>query len=71
MSQTKRNQASILIVDDTPKNIQVLGSILENEGYEVSLSTNGKMAIEAANKIVPDLILLDIVMPEMDGYEAC
>ncbi|MDH5681638.1 MAG: hybrid sensor histidine kinase/response regulator [Spirochaetota bacterium] len=71
MSQTETNKGSILIVDDTPKNIQVLGSVLENEGYEVSLSTNGKMAIEAANKILPDLILLDVVMPEMDGYEAC
>lgn len=61
----------ILIVDDTPENIQILVGILRDRGYELSVATNGKQALEVAAKVVPDLILLDVVMPEMDGYETC
>jgi two-component system sensor histidine kinase/response regulator len=67
----KINAAKILIVDDTPKNIQVLGSILRERGFEINVATNGREAVETAEKIIPDIILLDIMMPVMDGYEAC
>ena len=60
---------SILVVDDTPKNIQLLGSLLKEEGYGISVARNGLEALEVADKGRPDLILLDVMMPEMDGYE--
>ena len=61
----------ILIVDDIPRNLQVLGNILKNEGYETAVATSGKQALATIEKAKPDLILLDIMMPEMDGYEVC
>jgi class 3 adenylate cyclase len=61
----------ILIVDDTPANIQALSSILKERGYQISVATNGRQALEVVSKIRPDLILLDVMMPEMDGFEAC
>ncbi|OFY93154.1 MAG: hypothetical protein A2309_11085, partial [Bacteroidetes bacterium RIFOXYB2_FULL_35_7] len=61
----------ILIVDDTPQNIQVLGNILYEKGYNISISSSGVHALQSINKQAPDLILLDIQMPEMDGYEVC
>ena len=64
-------EGRVLIVDDTPANIQLLGPILKEEGYKLVIATNGAKAIEIANKTNPDLILLDINMPEMDGYETC
>ena len=65
------SDARILIVDDTLQNIQVLGTILREEGYQLNVAQNGVQALEAVQKILPDLILLDIMMPEMDGFEAC
>ena len=62
---------TILIVDDNPKNLQVLGSTLKDEGYLVEFATNGAQAIEWLKERLFDLILLDIMMPEMDGFEAC
>jgi signal transduction histidine kinase len=61
----------ILIVDDTPKNIQVLGKTLHDLGYNVSIATSGGQALESVKKERPDLILLDIQMPEMDGFDVC
>ncbi|HKJ31126.1 MAG TPA: hybrid sensor histidine kinase/response regulator [Balneolales bacterium] len=61
----------ILIVDDVPQNIQVLGTNLRNKNYEIAVAQNGKQALQVAEEIYPDLILLDIMMPEMDGYEVC
>ncbi|MFU8860957.1 MAG: response regulator [Cyclonatronaceae bacterium] len=61
----------ILIVDDIPRNLQVLGNILKNEGYETAVATSGKQALATIDKAKPDLILLDIMMPEMDGFEVC
>ena len=61
----------ILIVEDTLKNIQVLGTILRNENYQINVAQNGVQALEVVQKILPDLILLDIMMPEMDGFETC
>ena len=67
----KNRKYRILVVDDTPMNIDMLETILSDEGYEVHAATNGKESIALANTMNPDLILLDIVMPGMDGYEAC
>ncbi len=61
----------ILIVDDNPQNIQYLGSLLTEEGYDLGVAKNGAKALEFVYKRPPDLILLDIMMPEMDGYETC
>ena len=63
--------ASILIVDDTPKNIQLLGTVLKDTGYRVLVTTNGNSALSILEKTKPDLILLDVMMPEMDGFETC
>ena len=66
-----KNKALILIVDDYPKNLQILGKMLKQEGYRTSVSQSGKGALTFAQKKQPDLILLDIMMPEMDGLEVC
>ncbi|MEG4588687.1 response regulator [Microcoleus sp. MOSTC5] len=70
-NQTEENKGNILIVDDTPENLQVLSATLSDRGYKVRGVINGKMAIRAARSGSPDLILLDIKMPEIDGYEVC
>jgi phosphoserine phosphatase RsbU/P len=62
---------TLLIVDDIPANIQVLGNILQEEGYAVSFATSGRQALEMALEESYDLILLDVMMPEMDGFEVC
>lgn len=61
----------ILVVDDTPANIQMLAGILRERGYHLSVATNGLQALEVLERIRPDLILLDVMMPEMDGFETC
>jgi DNA-binding response OmpR family regulator len=66
-----QRQSLILIVDDVPENLQVLGTILEEENYEVALSANGQQTLDLIDDIQPDLILLDIMMPELDGFEVC
>ena len=63
--------ASILVVDDTPANLQVLAGMLKDRGYKVRPVPSGKLALLAAERDPPDLILLDINMPEMNGYEVC
>ena len=62
---------NILVVDDTLANLRLLGSVLGDEGYDVRQVTNGRLALLAAERKPPDLILLDINMPEMNGYEVC
>ncbi len=69
--KTKRNSASILVVDDTPANLQVLAGMLKDRGYKVRPVPSGKLALLAAGRDPPDLILLDINMPDMNGYEVC
>ena len=64
-------KANLLIVDDTPANLRLLTSILVEQGYKVRAAPNGKLALAAAQSEPPDLILLDIMMPEMDGYVTC
>ncbi|MFP4544507.1 MAG: response regulator [Candidatus Kapaibacterium sp.] len=61
----------ILIVDDIPKNLQILSSILNSEGFQISFASNGSQALTVVETSMPDLILLDIMMPDMDGYEVC
>ncbi|HIK32051.1 MAG TPA: response regulator [Oscillatoriales cyanobacterium M59_W2019_021] len=63
--------ARILLVDDTPANLYLLSTILVKQGYEVRQATSGKMALESVRTMLPDLILLDIMMPDMSGYEVC
>jgi DNA-binding response OmpR family regulator len=66
-----RSLVKILIVDDNPKNLQILGNILHEENYEVEFAINGETALEWIEKTDFDLILLDIMMPELDGFEVC
>ena len=61
----------ILIVDDTPANLRLLAQLLMEHGYKVRAVLNGQRAIEAAQAQVPDLILLDVMMPDLDGYAVC
>jgi class 3 adenylate cyclase len=61
----------ILVVEDTPANIQVLNSTLKEKGYLVSVATSGAQALEVVGRMRPDLILLDVMMPGMDGFETC
>ncbi|AFZ36219.1 response regulator receiver modulated diguanylate cyclase/phosphodiesterase [Stanieria cyanosphaera PCC 7437] len=61
----------ILIVDDTLENLRLLSTMLTEQGYTVRKATNGQMALTAVQALPPDLILLDIMMPDMSGYEVC
>jgi PAS domain S-box-containing protein len=70
-NQRKVQQGNILIVDDTPQNLRLLTQMLTKEGYQVRAALNGPRALAAVQATPPDLILLDIMMPEMDGYEVC
>jgi adenylate cyclase len=69
--QNDHYQADILVVDDTPDNLRLLIRILKKQGYKVRPVTNGFSALEAIKSSPPDLILLDIMMPDLDGYELC
>lgn len=69
--KTDRYQADILVVDDTPDNLRLLIRILQKQGYKVRPVTNGFSALEAIESSQPDLILLDIMMPDISGYEIC
>lgn len=62
---------NILIVDDVPENIKVLGNILQRDGYAIFIAIGGRQAIDMSLKNEFDLILLDIMMPDMDGYQVC
>ncbi|MEW6159198.1 MAG: response regulator, partial [Verrucomicrobiota bacterium] len=64
-------KSRILVVDDITKNLQVVGTVLRNEGYHVMPATSGPQALERVRGQLPDLILLDLMMPDMDGLEVC
>ena len=66
-----KSEIKILLVDDEPDILEIVGYNLKNEGYQVFTAENGQQAIKIAKKNIPHLILLDIMMPEMDGIEAC
>lgn len=67
----KNSDIKILLVDDEPDILEIVGYNLKNEGYKIYTAKNGFEAIESAKKHTPHLIILDIMMPEMDGIEAC
>jgi len=66
-----KSDIKILLVDDEPDILEIVGYNLRNEGYQVFTAANGIEAVKSAKKNIPQLILLDIMMPEMDGIEAC
>ncbi len=67
----KNKDIKILLVDDEPDILEIVGYNLANEGYQISTAENGLKAVKLAKKIKPHLIILDVMMPEMDGIEAC
>ena len=71
MSATDQLSGTVLVVDDTPGNLRVLVESLSNRGLKVLVATDGKSAIERATYGQPDLILLDVIMPGIDGFETC
>lgn len=70
-NQTNHHKRNILVVDDTPDNLRLLSAMLTAQGFEVRKALNGKMALTACQMVLPDVILLDINMPDMDGYQVC
>lgn len=68
LDQTSRADR-ILVVDDSPDNLFLIQATLEDDGYQISLAEDGKTALALVERLLPDLILLDVMMPEMDGYE--
>jgi diguanylate cyclase (GGDEF)-like protein len=71
LAMTTDNNGSILIVDDNPQNLKILGEMLYTKGYHLIAATNGTKALKSIEKSKPDLILLDIMMPDIDGIEVC
>ena len=63
--------SKILIVDDTPENLKILRQTLESEGYSILVATNGEAALKLVERALPDLILLDVMMPGINGFETC
>ncbi len=70
-TNTPPQDSLILVVDDLQQNIQVVGTMLREAGYSIMPATNGTAALQRVQKKLPDLILLDLMMPEMDGLEVC
>jgi signal transduction histidine kinase len=71
LDPTDSRPPSVLIVDDTPKNIQLLANILARHGFRLAVATTGEQALVAIEHEPPDLVLLDVTMPGMDGFEVC
>lgn len=69
--KTQTDEANILVVDDTPDNLRLLSQVLRQNGYKVRAVSSGEQALVAADVAPPDLILLDIMMPGIDGYTVC
>ncbi len=66
-----KKQTTVLIVDDTPDNLTLLSECLEETGMEIMAALNGEQALSLVEMMIPDLILLDVMMPGMDGFETC
>jgi len=66
-----KKNSLVLLVDDIPQNIQVLGAILKNQGYSFALTTSGKETYELLEKVTPDIILLDVMLPDENGFSIC
>lgn len=66
-----KNGDEVLVVDDNPENLRVISSLLIEEGYHVRVAKNGKQALDTIDESAPDIILMDVQMPEMDGFEVC
>ncbi|MGC1306312.1 MAG: response regulator [Phormidesmis sp.] len=71
VDHTQRDRFKILVVDDLLENLRLLSTLLVEAGYEVRRAPDGGMALSNVPRFQPDLILLDIMMPDMDGYEVC
>jgi adenylate cyclase len=71
MQDQHRSKGNILVVDDVPTNVTLLASALGHQGYNVKTANNGKAALAATQDVIPDVILLDIMMPDLDGYAVC
>jgi DNA-binding response OmpR family regulator len=61
----------ILVVDDDPPSVKMISFLLREEGYDVISADNGLTALESIDRVVPDLVILDVMMPHLDGFEAC
>lgn len=70
-SSRQKHKPLIMLVDDIVRNLQLIADHLVSEGYEVSFATSGKQALDIVDDVMPDLILLDVMMPDMNGYEVC
>ena len=71
MNAEGRDKAALLIVDDTPTNLEILVDFFADAGFEVYVATSGEHALTQVNEVPPDLILLDVMMPGIDGFETC
>jgi DNA-binding response OmpR family regulator len=71
MKPKGQGKTSILIVDDVPKNLQVLVNMLKEKDFKISVAADGRKALDMVTRFTPDLILLDIMMPQMDGFQVC
>lgn len=71
MGETQEQFTKILVVDDYAENVELVQELLTTNGYQVTTAYSGEEALEKIHREIPDLILLDIMMPKMDGYEVC
>lgn len=71
MSLAAASGALVLVVDDEPRNLQVVGAALMQHGFRVSVAVDGQQALEAARNSLPDVILLDVMLPGIDGFAIC
>jgi PleD family two-component response regulator len=71
LTKSAQNQVEILAVEDSPTQAEQLRHLLEQQAYKVSLAKDGKQALALLDKFEPALVISDIIMPEMDGYELC
>jgi two-component system, sensor histidine kinase and response regulator len=71
LPESAKNGIEILIVEDSPTQLMQLQYLLEENGYQVTTAVNGRLALEVLSKLKPQIVISDILMPEMDGYALC